>query len=442
MTAMLSDTPTRQTPLLHRFSSMLAARLPFYYGYVMVAVAMLLQVATSPGQTFAMSAFAPSLRRDLNLSSESLSLAYAMGTMLAALPLSLLGPMLDRVGLRRMTLVVLVGLAGACAAASMVTGWWTVMLAFLSLRFLAQGSLSLIAGNSVSMWFKSRIGRVGAVMSLAMAFAFALVPPAIADAIEQIGWRSTYRWIAVVVLVSGLPTVLLLFRNRPAELGQSVDGIMPRRDATIGGLEGVDGPDQPDGDRSLDFATAIRTPTLYILAMVTTLWAMIGTGVVFHLYSICDAKGLSETVPDRLFGIFGLSMLAAQLLGGVAADFWRLNRLLSLGTMMLAVGVWATVSGHPQAMVVGFGGLFGAGQGLLIAVTGAAWVQYYGPDHLGKIRGTVWCATVAGSGLGPLLLGASSDRLGSYNPALVAVAVALSVATPIACLAVQPRRQV
>ena len=48
--------------MINRASDHLAARLPFFYGYVMIPVAMFVQIATSPGQTFAVAAFTPSLR--------------------------------------------------------------------------------------------------------------------------------------------------------------------------------------------------------------------------------------------------------------------------------------------------------------------------------------------------------------------------------------------
>ena len=74
-------------------SRRIASRLPFYYGYVMMVIAMLVQICSSPGQTFAVSAFKPSLRDGLNLTESQLSLAYMLGTFLAAFPLSVIGPL-------------------------------------------------------------------------------------------------------------------------------------------------------------------------------------------------------------------------------------------------------------------------------------------------------------------------------------------------------------
>jgi len=49
---------------------------------------------------------------------------------------------------------------------------------------------------------------------------------------------------------------------------------------------------------------------------------------------------------------------------------------------------------------------------------GTVWVRYYGRRNLGKIRGTVWTASVAGSSAGPFLMGVSFDQFDSFAPAL------------------------
>jgi hypothetical protein len=46
------------------------------------------------------------------------------------------------------------------------------------------------------------------------------------------------------------------------------------------------------------------------------------------------------------------------------------------------------------------------------------WVRYYGRLHLGKIRGSTITASVAGSSLGPFIMGATFDLSGSYNTSL------------------------
>lgn len=397
--------------MIPEFSHQLARRLPFFYGYVMIPVAMLLQIATSPGQTFAVSAFTPYLRETLELSDSQLSLAYMLGTLLAALPLMLVGPLTDRYGLRGVSLVTIGMLSGACYFAATVTNFYSLLAAFFLLRFLGQGSLSLLSGNAISMWFRNRIGRVSAAMSIGTAIAFAWIPEWLHGCITTIGWRETYEWLAIIVAATMLPIVLLLFCNRPEDVGQTVDGYPEAiPDQRLNACEIT--------DSSLTLRQAIRCRAFPILAASNTVWAMAGTGIVFYLFTLCNDLGFEATVPANLFKTFGLMMLLTQLFGGVLADFLPLNRLLTIGTIMLSAGLGAAAFGRTELALHIFVGMFGAGQGMLLAVGNVIWVRYFGRTHLGAIRGTVWCCTVAGSGCGPLLMGVARDIWGHFDAAL------------------------
>ncbi len=398
----------------------------------MIPVAMLLQIATSPGQTFAVSAFTPYLRDSLELSDSQLSLAYMLGTLLAAIPLMLVGPLSDRYGLRFISMIAIGMLSLACYFAAKVTDFYSLLAAFFLLRFLGQGSLSLLSGNTISMWFRNRIGRVSAAMSMGTAIAFAWIPEWLHISIITIGWRGTYESLAIIIATSMLPIVYLLFCNCPEDIGQMVDG----RAESIPDLS----PDADDTtDSCLTLRQAIQSRAFSILAASNTIWAMAGTGIVFYLFMLCNDLGFEATVPANLFKTFGLMMLLTQLLGGVLADFLPLNRLLTIGTIMLSSGLAAVSFGQTELALHTFAGLFGAGQGMLLAVGNVVWVRYFGRTHLGSIRGTVWCFTVAGSGCGPLLMGVARDTYGNFDPALylfLGLTVLLSL---VAIFATPPR---
>ncbi len=412
----------------------MAARLPFFYGYVMIPVAMFVQIATSPGQTFAISAFTPSLRAALGINDSLLSLAYMLGTVGAAIPLSFVGPLSDRYGLKGITFVAVVALSAACYFASQVTGFFTLLAAFFLLRFLGQGSLSLLSSNVIAMWFRTRMGRVSAVMSIGTAIAFAWIPELISDWIAVIGWRETFRGIAVVLVIAMLPMIVLFFRDRPEDVGQRVDGLPePPTNQQSDGIE-----QNRSHARSLTMQEALRTRAFYILAATHTVWAMAGTGILFYLFTLCEDRGFETSVPATLFKTFGLSMLAMQLTGGVLADFLPLHKLLGIGTLMMSIGFGLIAFGQTESALHGFAGLFGGGQGLLLAVSAVIWVRYYGRTHLGSIRGSTWCWTVAGSGCGPLLMGLTRDYTGGFGAAIAVFFAAMCVLAVSAWWATPP----
>jgi len=409
--------------VIHGASDRLAARLPFFYGYIIIPVAMFVQIATSPGQTFAISAFTPSLRESLQISDSQLALAYMLGTLLAAVPLAMVGALSDRYGLKGTTLVAITALSGTCYLASQVTGFVTLLAVFFLLRFLGQGSLSLLGSNAIAMWFRTRMGRVSAVMSIGTAIAFAWIPQWISHSIDAIGWRATYQAIGAVVAMVMLPMIVVLFRDRPEDVGQRVDGVPAATDD--GRPQNVETTRSPS--RSLTMSEALGGRAFYILTATNTLWAMTGTGVVFYLFTLCQDRGFETKVAADLFKTFGLTMLVMQLLGGVLADFLPLNKLLGVGMVMLCLGLGLIWTGQTELAMHGFAAFFGGGQGLLLAVGAVVWVRYFGRDQLGSIRGAAWCCTVAGSGCGPLVMGVTRDRVGGFEPAIAAFFIAMCI---------------
>lgn len=416
-------------------SNFVAKRLPVFYGYVMLPLAMLMQIGTSPGQTFAISAFTPALLESLQLSESRLALAYMLGTLLAAVPLAVVGPVSDRIGLRWTSLAVVFALSATCYYTSTVTGFTGLFVAFFLLRFLGQGALTLLSSNTTAMWFRGRIGRVSAIISIGTAAAFAWLPQWLSESIDAYGWRWTYQAIAVFVIVGLVPAMLLFYRNRPEDLGQFLDGVKTDNE------QGVQDDDTAEpvsaNEVSFTLGQALRTFSFYVVGLTSAVWAMIGTGVVFYLFTLCQDRGFADDTAGDLFKTFGLCMLVMQFTGSIAADYVRLNRLLGTGAIMLAGGlVTLWVADHPSTMHL-FSALFGGGQGLLIAVTSVLWVRYYGREHLGSIRGWVWCATVAGSGCGPLIMGQIKDHYQSYDPAIL-IFLALLFPLAIASWFVRP----
>ena len=67
-------------------------------------------------------------------------------------------------------------------------------------------------------------------------------------------------------------------------------------------------------------------------------------------------------------------------------------------------------------------GVYGVGQGLLSAVSSPIWPRFFGRAHLGKIRGGSMMAMVAGSSLGPLVMGFAFDQTGSFRVPLIGFA--------------------
>ena len=95
----------------------------------------------------------------------------------------------------------------------------------------------------------------------------------------------------------------------------------------------------------------------------------------------------------------------------------------SLGLYGFAIGALIYMPSGSVVLVYTF--ILGMAQGLFGGLGNTVWVRYFGREHLGKIRGSVWTAAVAGSSVGPFLMGISYDMSGDFFISLAGFAVIL-----------------
>src|SRR5215470_1029012 len=112
----LSGRPMRP-PLLPR---LLVPRLPFYYGWVVLACLCLAGFARQGPAVAVLSVFVEPMTRELDWSRTAISGAVSLGGVLAAIVSPWLGPMIDRRGARLVLCLAVLGTGIATMALSLV----------------------------------------------------------------------------------------------------------------------------------------------------------------------------------------------------------------------------------------------------------------------------------------------------------------------------------
>jgi MFS family permease len=407
-----------------------------FYGWIMVPLAMAIMIASAPGQTYGFMSFNGSLRESLRLSQTEFSGIYLLATLCAALPLSYLGRLTDRFGLKRSLLASIAVMAGVCFFASAVHNAGMLFVACFGLRMLGAGLMSLLATNTLAAWFDRRLGFACGVMQFGGAAAVALVPIGFMYLIDGVGWRTTYLLLGGGLIAVLWPLVALVYRQHPSDVGQHVDGeakapawtelALDSHNEPTARLRVVDESNPP----SLTHREALRTRIFWLLIISTAAWSLIATGLMFHVESLLTACQLSAAQSAWATPLMAVMMAVILLASGVLVDRVPIRLLLTTALLCVATGcvVLANVSGC--AALVAYGS-YGVGQGLMTVVGSASWAKFFGPAHLGHIRGTSMTVGIACSALGPLVMGASVDYLGGFEPSLwffAAVAATIAVA--------------
>ena len=400
----------------------------------MVPLSMAVLIASSPGQTFGVSVFTESIRTALGLSHGQLAAAYTLGTLLGAVPITLIGHQMDRYGLRR-TLLVVIGLFSlTCGFMSLVQGWLTLVLAFCLLRMLGPGALAFLSGNALPFWFERRLGLVEGLRQVGMGAAMACIPAFHLWLLHQWGWRGAYLLLGAGISLLLFPAVALLFRNRPADIDQPFEGWPEVVEDHLA--------EEPADllQSGLTLGETLRTPTFWIVLSGAAMFSMIHTGLFFCMVPILDERGLSVGDAAATFTVFAVCLAAMRLVSGVLADRLPARYLLFAGMLGLSVAPTLLLFTRDRTLAFATGAAMGVSQAVFFGTAQPLWARYFGRRHLGKIRGVLMTSNVASSSLGPFVAGFTRDAFGDFNRALMLFAV-LPFAVSLLSLRVRPPRK-
>jgi len=407
-----------------------AARRPdSFYGWWMVGLCTIARGFTAPGQTIGVSAFTDDLIETLDISRSAVSTTYLIGTLTGAVALPLVGRWVDAAGVRRTLLFVAVAFSGAILFASSVQNAIMLSLAFVGLRMLGQGSLSLIGTQGVVLWFERRRGFALALSGMGTLILMSMSPLVFTWLINQIGWRQAFVTLAIGVVVVLVPIALFGIVDRPEDIGQVPDG--KAEDQTGPVIRG----------RSFTVAEALRTPAFWTLVGLTLMAGAISTGLTFHNVDLLGERGFSEGQAAAIF--------IPMMIGGATASFafgWLTDRvsarpLMFVSGLALGVGAFLSTITSPGPMAVVYGLTMGIAGGSAGANSSALMPKWFGVDHIGSIRGIASTANVGASAIGPLLLSLGNDAADSYGPVVTACAIAAASMAAISLVIATPRNE-
>ncbi|MEU9279749.1 MFS transporter [Streptomyces sp. NPDC048341] len=398
-----------------------------FHGWRIVAYSALAMAMTAPGQTTGVSVFIDPLITDLGVSRTQISTAYLTGTLAGACAMPLVGRAIDRYGPRRVIIAVAAVFGALLIALSFVTGIVGLTAGFVGIRMAGQGALSLVATTTVAYWFDKRRGLALGVTGAVGTAGISLAPVLIERLVSAYGWRQAWAVEGIAVWAVVLPLALFGIRNRPADLGQHVDGITPDTDTD---------PHAPLTGWPL--SKALRTSIFWAVAACLAASSMLTTGLNFHQVALLGERGLTPAEAAANFLPQTAAALLATLAVGTLIDRLPPKIVLTTAMAILACGVLCARLVSPGWPAIGYGVLLGTSGGLLRVVESATLPRYFGTAHLGAIRGTAHTVTIAASAFGPLAVSLGHDITGDYGPALIVLAALPAVAALAVLLARTP----
>ncbi|MGB1285242.1 MAG: MFS transporter [Aggregatilineales bacterium] len=411
-------------------------RSPIYYGWVVWLVATVGLIATSPGQSFSVSLFFDPFIEEFELSRTAISSLYGAGTFIASLALVWIGRQIDRRGNRQVSTTVALLFAGALMLWSFVAGPLGLLFGFIAIRGLGQGSLSLSSSTVIAQWFKRRRGQVMSITLVLFALFQSQYILWLEWLLTEYTWREVWVILGVIVGVTVLPLSWLFIRNRPEDYG-----LLPDNDLEKPKTDIAQNADAIIDEESWTLSEARRTLIFPVFVLGRFLPSAWGTGMILHQVSIFAELGYEPGVATATFSQFTLMTAVVAIAGGWLVDHIRPGIVMALLMTGLVGAMGLTMVMTTPVLLFAYTLSFALLMGLAGVFDGAVWVNLFGRQYQGEIRGFVSTINVAGSALGPILFGLSFDLTGNYDTVLL-TGIVLSMIPLVAGLVVKkPERR-
>lgn len=408
-----------------------------FYGWTNVGLFFFIQFAASGFVYFAYSVVFPVMVETMAWNRGTASLAQSIALMMLGLAYPLTGYLLSRYGVRKTVtiglLVMLSGLLLLIFTVSEIWQWILIWGGVMGLSFALTGPIC--SQTAMINWFSiKRSTTIGIVMT-GSAVGGALAQPILTAMMDRFdSWRLAWLIAAAMVTVALIAAQFII--NRPQDIGQFPDDVNP-------GLAAQDPlarnmrPKTHRTGHDWTMKQVIRTPTLYLLMLVTlgylgTFFFLLNHGVL-HLTD----NGLSGLQAASIMGVAILGSGFARIPAGWLGDQFELRWTLFGSIALMAIGLSGFWLGHGVILLSAMGMLFGAGYGSLLVLGPVVVGNYYGERAFPIINSVLAPVMLPFAAAAPAGAGYIFEATGSYDIAF-AGAISLLVAGLIAAFFMKP----
>jgi len=338
------------------------------------------------------------------------SLAYAFFFAGAGIGGIVMGWWYDRSGAGPVTLLGLAMIGAGTMLVSAIDSRWQLYLVFgVMLGLLGYASIYGPLNINVMRWFRHRPGFAVGVVTAGEGIGGTIWPPVFRYFNETVGWRDTFLWFGVFVLVTALPASVVLWRRLPARDARTRDEGGRIADARVKAL-----------------ATPMRAIRLSTFAIQTAIsLAIIGCCVsmampVAHLVAHASDLGHATARAAEMLAVALLVSTFVRLaVGALVVDrFGGLVALLVFSALQTAaLLLYAAADGLLALYAVSV--LFGIGYGGVNICYPVLVREYLPRAEAGRRLGVILLFGTLGMALGGWLAGWIFDSTGSYTPAFL-----------------------
>ncbi|GIQ76679.1 MFS transporter [Bradyrhizobium sp. RD5-C2] len=408
------------------------ARRNIHYGWVMVAVTFLAALI-SAGTVGAPGVFIVPLQKEFGWSTAEISSALSIRFILFGLMAPFAAALMNRYGLRNVTLAAQLIVVSGLLASLAMTQIWQLILLWGVVIGIGTGMTALVLGATIATrWFVARRGLVIGMLTASVATGQLAFLPLLATITERYGWRVALGLVCVMLGVAAF-AVLMVMRDRPSDVG-----LRPFGDEGTAPL-----PAPPPANAPI---MAAALGTLRDSSKSSVFWILFATffvcgastnGLVqVHLIPMCLDYGIPQVQAASLLAAMGIFDFFGTIISGWLSDRFDNRKLLfwyyGLRGLSLLYLPYSDFTFYGLSLFAMFYGLDWIAT---VPPTVRLTAQRFGAERANLVFGWIFAGHQLGAGAAAFGAGLSRTLYASYLPAFF-IAGALCVIAALSVLAI------
>jgi MFS family permease len=419
------------------------ARRNIHYGWAMVGVTFFTALITA-GTVGAPGVFIVPLQKEFGWTTAEISSALSIRFILFGLMAPFAAALLNRYGLRNVTLSALLVVVSGLVASLAMTKVWHLMLLWGVVIGIGTGMTALVLGATIAArWFVARRGLVVGVLAASVATGQLAFLPLLATLTDHYGWRVAVGLVCVMLGAAAF-AVLMIMRDRPSDLG-----LRPFGDEGTAPLPAPPPNNAPIIAAALgSLRDASKSYVFWVLFATFFICGASTNGLIqVHLIPMCLDYGIPQVQAASLLAAMGIFDFLGTIVSGWLSDRYDNRKLLfwyyGLRGLSLLYLPFTDFSLYGLSVFAMFYGLDWIAT---VPPTVRLTAQRFGPERANLVFGWIFAGHQLGAGMAAFGAGLARTIYASYLPAffvagalcIVAALLTMTISRPTPKVAVAP----
>lgn len=380
----------------------------WYHGWNVLAVTVLFQGILLGSTSSSFTLLITEWSREFNSGIGDLQIAILIFTAVQCLLAPIPGTFIDRTSIRAMIITGTVLAATGMAVLSQVTAVWQILVVYGTLISTGVLLAGLLPAQTLAVkWFRGRRGLAIGLSTAGASIGGIVMPIIVTQLFLAMGWRDAHLVLAAAAILLIVPTVWLVVRNSPEEMG-----IEPEPESAVSAARAA-----ARVFPQWTIAQILRERTFWVMVASLVPMAMALAAVAQNIGPLARQVGVSPMNAAFLVSLFSGCALLSKILCGMTADrvdlrvlFWVTNSSLTLGLLL-----FATQPVYPLMLLAAI--MLGLGGGAFLPLLASLISTRFGPQSFGRVMSMFGPATII-TGAGPWIAGRIRDSTGDFSLAL------------------------